>query len=151
MLVLFNLLVRLLFLNTTFVVNLQDVVDPVKDEMLANFVVDSHAKSQPKGSNIEETPAGLSQDESSNLSHSSDPEVQTTYLCYVYSFEKVYSIVRVPQAYLIYVLILLSTFHFQVLSQDTLRKYVTYDKLNVFPKLHDVDLEKLTHVYADLR
>lgn len=90
----------------------KDVVDPVKDEMLANFVVDSHAKSQPKGSNIEETPAGLSQGESSNLSHSSDPEV---------------------------------------LSQDTLRKYVTYAKLNVFPKLHDVDLEKLTHVYADLR
>jgi len=90
----------------------KDVVDPVKDEMLANFVVDSHAKSQPKGSNIEETPAGLSQGESSNLSHSSDPEV---------------------------------------LSQDTLRKYITYAKLNVFPKLHDVDLEKLTHVYADLR
>lgn len=90
----------------------KDVVDPVRDEMLATFVVDSHAKSQPKGSNIEETPAGLSQDESSNLNHSSDPEV---------------------------------------LSQDTLRKYVTYAKLNVFPKLHDVDLEKLTHVYADLR
>lgn len=90
----------------------KDVVDPVKDEMLANFVVDSHAKSQPKGSNIEETPAGLSQGESSNLSHSSNPEV---------------------------------------LSQDTLRKYITYAKLNVFPKLHDVDLEKLTHVYADLR
>lgn len=90
----------------------KDVVDPVRDEMLATFVVDSHAKSQPKGSNIEETPAGLSQDESSNLNHSSDPEV---------------------------------------LSQDTLRKYLTYAKLNVFPKLHDVDLEKLTHVYADLR
>lgn len=90
----------------------KDVVDPVRDEMLATFVVDSHFKSQPKGSNIEETPAGLSQDESSNLNHSSDPEV---------------------------------------LSQDTLRKYVTYAKLNVFPKLHDVDLEKLTHVYADLR
>lgn len=90
----------------------KDVVDPVKDEMLASFVVDSHAKSQPKGSNTEETPAGLSQDESPNLSHSSDPEV---------------------------------------LSQDTLRKYITYAKLNIFPKLHDVDLEKLTHVYADLR
>lgn len=90
----------------------KDVVDPVRDEMLATFVVDSHAKSQPKGSNIEETPAGLSQDESSNLNHSSDPEV---------------------------------------LSQDALRKYLTYAKLNVFPKLHDVDLEKLTHVYADLR
>lgn len=90
----------------------KDVVDPVRDEMLARFVVDSHAKSQPKGSNIEETPAGLSQDESSNLGNPSDVEI---------------------------------------LSQETLRKYVTYAKLNVFPKLHDVDSEKVTHVYADLR
>merc|ERR1711915_1168221 len=36
----------------------KDTVDPVRDEMLATFVVDSHFKSQPKGSNIEETPAG---------------------------------------------------------------------------------------------
>lgn len=32
-----------------------------------------------------------------------------------------------------------------------LRKYVTYAKLHVFPKLHDADFEKLTHVYAELR
>ncbi|GLJ12831.1 hypothetical protein SUGI_0198590 [Cryptomeria japonica] len=90
----------------------KDVVDPVKDEMLARFVVDSHAKSQPKGSNMEEGSARLSQDDFSSVGNASDPEI---------------------------------------LSQDTLRKYVTYAKLNVFPKLHDVDLEKLTHVYADLR
>ncbi|KAH9302023.1 hypothetical protein KI387_013606, partial [Taxus chinensis] len=90
----------------------KDVVDPVKDEMLARFVVDSHAKSQTKGSSTDEAPAGLSQDESSPLGSATDPEI---------------------------------------LSQETLRKYVTYAKLNVFPKLQDVDLEKLTHVYADLR
>jgi DNA replicative helicase MCM subunit Mcm2 (Cdc46/Mcm family) len=39
----------------------------------------------------------------------------------------------------------------EVLSQDTLRKYVTYAKLNVFPNLYYVDLEKLTHVYLDLQ
>jgi DNA replication licensing factor MCM2 len=32
-----------------------------------------------------------------------------------------------------------------------LKKYVTYAKLNVFPKIHDADLDKISHVYAELR
>lgn len=32
-----------------------------------------------------------------------------------------------------------------------LKKYITYAKLNVFPRLHDADLDKLTQVYAELR
>lgn len=46
---------------------------------------------------------------------------------------------------------LTSNLYFQILSQDMLKKYITYSKLNVFPKLHDADLDKLTHVYAELR
>ncbi|KAL6630518.1 hypothetical protein ACP70R_028591 [Stipagrostis hirtigluma subsp. patula] len=38
-----------------------------------------------------------------------------------------------------------------VLSQDMLKKYITYAKLNVFPKIHDADLDKISHVYAELR
>ncbi|PON95809.1 DNA replication licensing factor Mcm [Trema orientale] len=38
-----------------------------------------------------------------------------------------------------------------ILPQDLLKKYVTYAKLNVFPRLHDADMDKLTHVYAELR
>lgn len=39
----------------------------------------------------------------------------------------------------------------QILPQDLLKKYITYAKLNVFPRFNDVDLDKLTHVYAELR
>jgi DNA replicative helicase MCM subunit Mcm2 (Cdc46/Mcm family) len=39
----------------------------------------------------------------------------------------------------------------QVIPQDLLRKYITYAKQNVAPKLHDADLNKLAQVYADLR
>lgn len=39
----------------------------------------------------------------------------------------------------------------QILPQDLLKKYITYAKLNVFPRLHDADLDKLSHVYAELR
>lgn len=39
----------------------------------------------------------------------------------------------------------------QIIPQELLKKYITYAKLNVFPKLHDGDLDKLTQVYAELR
>jgi DNA replication licensing factor MCM2 len=48
------------------------VVDPVTDEMLAKFVVDSHFKSQPKGANNDDKSASESQDASGMPT---DPEV----------------------------------------------------------------------------
>lgn len=89
----------------------KDIVDPVTDEMLAQFVVDSHYKSQAKGANLDKSISN-SQDEFPDSAMPVDPEI---------------------------------------LSQDMLKKYITYAKLNVFPKLHDADLDKLTHVYAELR
>ncbi|KAJ1685627.1 hypothetical protein LUZ63_017017 [Rhynchospora breviuscula] len=85
----------------------KDIVDPVTDEMLARFVVDSHARSIPKGSNLEER-AQNGNDEA----RPTDPDI---------------------------------------LSQDMLKKYITYAKLNIFPRLHDADTNKLQHVYAELR
>ncbi|ERN06348.1 hypothetical protein AMTR_s00016p00242770 [Amborella trichopoda] len=92
----------------------KDVVDEVTDEMLARFVVDSHAKSQPKGTILEDQPRNPNPNDSveKDFQPPVDPEI---------------------------------------LSQDMLRKYITYAKLNVFPKLHDSDMDKLTHVYAELR
>ncbi|KAK6944611.1 MCM domain [Dillenia turbinata] len=90
----------------------KDVVDPVTDEMLANFVVDSHFKSQPKGANIDDKSFNNSVEENQALPQINDPDI---------------------------------------LSQELLKKYITYAKLNVFPRLHDADLNKLTHVYAELR
>ncbi|CAN4090249.1 unnamed protein product [Withania somnifera] len=90
----------------------KDVVDPVTDEMLAKFVVDSHFRSQAKGSTIDEKSFTDSRDDASATMAATDPEI---------------------------------------IPQDLLKKYLTYAKLNVFPKLHDADLDKLTQVYAELR
>ncbi|CAM8902433.1 unnamed protein product [Rhodiola kirilowii] len=89
----------------------KDVVDPVIDEMLANFVIDSHFKSHPKGTHLDDRSLNDSE-EDGQTSMPVDPEI---------------------------------------LPQDLLKKYITYAKLNVFPRLHDADLDKLTHVYAELR
>ncbi|XP_022720869.1 DNA replication licensing factor MCM2 isoform X2 [Durio zibethinus] len=90
----------------------KDVVDPVTDEMLAKFVVDSHFRSQPKGANIDDKAFSDSQEETQASAGPADSKI---------------------------------------LSQELLRKYVTYAKLNVFPRFHDKDMAKLTKVYADLR
>ncbi|CDY64414.1 BnaC08g46630D [Brassica napus] len=87
----------------------KDVVDPVTDEMLAEFVVNSHFKSQPKGGKMDDSEP---QDVVQGSSGSSDPEV---------------------------------------LPQNLLRKYLTYSKLYVFPKLSEIDAKKLETVYANLR
>ena len=39
-----------MFVYECYFLDVQDIVDPVRDEMLAKFVVDSHFRSQPKGS-----------------------------------------------------------------------------------------------------
>ncbi|WVZ51830.1 hypothetical protein U9M48_002936 [Paspalum notatum var. saurae] len=90
----------------------KDIVDPFTDEMLARFVVDSHARSQPKGANLEDRVASDVDDDPLSAARQADPDV---------------------------------------LSQDMLKKYITYAKLNVFPKIHDADLDKISHVYAELR
>lgn len=51
------------------------MVDPVTDEMLAQFVVDSHYKSQPKGSNLDDRSVNNSQDENQASAGQTDPEV----------------------------------------------------------------------------
>ncbi|XWS16646.1 hypothetical protein CRYUN_Cryun34aG0109000 [Craigia yunnanensis] len=89
----------------------KDVVDPVTDEMLAKFVVDSHFRSQPKGANIDDKAFSESQDTQASAGQADS----------------------------------------KILSQELLRKYLTYAKLNVFPRFHEKDMAKLTKVYADLR
>ncbi|KAK8475494.1 hypothetical protein V6N13_065859 [Hibiscus sabdariffa] len=90
----------------------KDVVDPVTDEMLAQFVVDSHFRSQPKGANMDDKAFSESQEETQASAGLADSKI---------------------------------------LSQELLRKYITYAKLNVFPRFHEKDMAKLSKVYADLR
>ncbi|KAG9134675.1 hypothetical protein Leryth_001001 [Lithospermum erythrorhizon] len=90
----------------------KDVVDPVIDEMLAKFVVDSHFKSQAKGAILDDKSATSNLEDDEALSTLNDPEI---------------------------------------IPQDMLKKYITYAKLNIFPRFNDADMDKLSQVYAELR
>ncbi|KAF9518139.1 hypothetical protein BS47DRAFT_1290112 [Hydnum rufescens UP504] len=81
----------------------KDTVDPVKDELLAKFVVGSHLRSHPKfDPEQDEMDVGTSVDA-------------------------------------------------DLIPQDLLRKYIMYARDKVKPKLHDIDTDKLTQLYAHLR
>jgi len=81
----------------------RDTVDPVTDELLARFVVDSHLRSHPKfESATEEMDVGSVQDA-------------------------------------------------DIIPQDMLRKYIMYARDKIRPKLHDLDQDKISRLFADLR
>ena len=81
----------------------KDVVDPVNDEKLAQFVVGSHAVSHPDI---------VDENDDGRLPGTNDPDV---------------------------------------LSQEMLRKYITFAKQNCRPKLQAGDYDKIATVYAELR
>lgn len=54
---------------------MQDIVDPFTDEMLARFVVDSHARSQPKGANLEDRVPTDVDDDPLAAARQADPDV----------------------------------------------------------------------------
>lgn len=45
----------------------------------------------------------------------------------------------------------MAAFDPEIIPQELIKKYLTYAKLNVFPKLHDAYLDKLTQVYVEPR
>lgn len=54
---------------------MQDVVDPVTDEMLAEFVVESHSKSRAKGMNLDDMSISNSQGDPGLSAEPADLEV----------------------------------------------------------------------------
>lgn len=61
--------------NGKEIIILQDIVDPVTDEMLAKFVVDSHFKSQPKGANMDDRSVSESHEDNQASARPVDTEV----------------------------------------------------------------------------
>lgn len=61
------------------------MVDPVTDEMLAKFVVDSHFKSQPKGANLDDRSMINSQGDGQVTAVPADAEVISGFFLFVFS------------------------------------------------------------------
>lgn len=81
----------------------KDTVDPVKDDMLARFVVGSHLRSHP-------------------------------------AFDEDVDEARVA-----------TSLDADLIPQDLLKKYILYARDRIRPKLHSLDQDRLSRLYADLR
>jgi len=89
----------------------RDLVDPIADENLARFVVDSHMRSHPYHCG----------DDSESLQSRDTFEIRQ------HGFER------------------------HRISQDLLRKYILYAKQKCHPRISNVDREKISRLYAELR
>jgi DNA replication licensing factor MCM2 len=111
---------------------LQDTVDPVADEQLANFVVSSHMRSHPDFSDDDEDEDVNDNDNDENSN--SDMNNLSSGLRGGRQDEPEDDDYGPPP-----------------LDQDTLKKYILYARSYVKPILHHVDSEKIAALYADLR
>ncbi|AET38086.1 MCM DNA helicase complex subunit MCM2 Ecym_2352 [Eremothecium cymbalariae DBVPG len=103
----------------------RDLVDEESDERLATFVVDSHVRSHPDADSILQEDDEMQSDDEGNVQLSSRQKRLQRHR------EKEGEISPIPQ--------------------ETLMKYIHYARTKVNPKLHQMDMDKVAKVYADLR
>ncbi|EDO15024.1 hypothetical protein Kpol_1007p8 [Vanderwaltozyma polyspora DSM 70294] len=108
----------------------RDLVDEEADERLATFVVDSHARSHPENEvendNEEKMEVDGNNEEDENVPNLSARQKRIERLR-----KKEEEISPIPQEFLL--------------------KYIHYARTKIFPKLHQMDMDKVSRVYADLR
>ncbi|CEP63085.1 MCM DNA helicase complex subunit MCM2 LALA0_S07e02058g [Lachancea lanzarotensis] len=102
----------------------RDLVDEEKDEMLARFVVDSHVRSHPLDENPNDEEEGRNLDVGEEVVSARQKRLQR-------ERQREGEISPIPQ--------------------ETLMKYIQYARTKIFPKLHQMDMDKVSRVYADLR
>mmetsp|Transcript_3003 Transcript_3003/g.4568 ORF Transcript_3003/g.4568 Transcript_3003/m.4568 type:complete len:949 (+) Transcript_3003:31-2877(+) len=134
---------------------LQDIVDPVVDEQLANFVVNSHMRSHP---NFQEGELGLptvTDDDLESSQGNGDPgDVQV-------HIDRDAMVDSLPgqhrQGEREYLGAPPESQYTSIdggpppVKQDLLKKYIKYARAFVKPVLREVDSEKVASLYADLR
>ena len=101
----------------------KDIIDPVLDERLARFVVGSHVRSHPRFDEGDEIGPGM---DASGAAGGEGRDVGT-------ATEGTAGTEIEP------------------IDQDLLRKYISYAKRYIKPKLSSGDLPKIAQVYAELR
>lgn len=104
---------------------LQDTVDPIADEKLARFVVASHMRSHPSFTTGDEVDADMGP-----MEESKSPEEESYS---IYGPEDGLDDDLVP------------------IDQGLLKKYIAFARTTLRPILHNVDSEKVSQVYGELR
>ncbi len=112
----------------------RDTVDAVQDEYLARFVVNSHIRHHPN-ENVSDHQVYIA---------SSIPifSISQKLLTRLFSIQEESAPVDINDTNLAGV---------EKIPQDLLRKYITYAREKIHPKLHQIDQDKIARMYSDLR
>ncbi|TID26143.1 hypothetical protein CANINC_002838 [Pichia inconspicua] len=113
----------------------RDLSNPEDDERLASFVVDSHMRSYP---DEDELDADDELDEDADDADGSDDELKDE-IAQLRRKQKLEKIRRAKES------------EISPIPQDILTKYIYYARTRVQPKLTQMDIDKVSRVYADLR
>ena len=121
----------------------RDIANPEIDEKLASFVVDSHMRSHPSQMESLEDEEDEDIDINPEEEHQKDVDVQETPTRFSRRKQsrkqKMSQISKEKES------------EISPIPQDLLVKYIHYAKVKVQPKLHQMDMDKVSRVYADLR
>ncbi|KAJ1674924.1 MCM DNA helicase complex subunit, partial [Spiromyces aspiralis] len=99
----------------------RDEVDPIRDEQLGKFVVQSHIRSHPRFQSQTRNMQALQE-----VSGGGEGQSMSTL-----------SATALGDA--------------DIIPQDLLRKYIMYARENITPRMNQVDQDKIMHLYAELR
>lgn len=108
----------------------RDLVDEETDERLAKFVVGSHIRSHPENEDDGED-GDANEDNEDVQMGDEDPEVSARQ-------KRLQRQKKLEE-------------EISPISQEMLMKYIHYARTKVYPKLHQMDMDKVSRVYADLR
>jgi Predicted ATPase involved in replication control, Cdc46/Mcm family len=108
----------------------RDLVNPEQDERLARFVIDSHMRSHP--TNTEDIEDDMQEDKSADEPTTPKNRRKTR-------DQKIEQMNKEKES------------EISPISQELLTKYINYARVKVLPKLHTMDMDKVSRVYADLR
>ncbi|CAI4054991.1 hypothetical protein SKDZ_02G0840 [Saccharomyces kudriavzevii ZP591] len=111
----------------------RDLVDEEADQRLATFVVDSHVRSHPENDEDEENEAPKDNGESAIEQGEDEINEQLT------ARQRRLQRQRKKEE------------EISPISQELLMKYIHYARTKIYPKLHQMDMDKISRVYADLR
>ncbi|KAK6868217.1 DNA replication licensing factor MCM2 [Candida tropicalis] len=105
----------------------RDLVNPESDERLASFVIDSHMRSHPANSDDV-----IDDNENEEMVDVGGAASRTR-------SERIEQLNKQKES------------EISPIAQDLLIKYIQYARVKVQPKLHQMDMDKVARVYADLR
>ncbi len=117
-----------------YIFRLQDLVDPVVDEQLALFVVNSHMRSHPNNTSHTISEQDNNAEEDIKDENDENEKTKANLDTIIVNQSDVYKNTKdLNQP--------------KPIDQDILKKYITYARAYIKPVLHDVDSEKVIKLF----